>query len=47
MTMSLIPKAKDLFHKLYRKGQPGEGYWAYALSELTDEAVQTGFVQQC
>jgi DNA polymerase-4 len=36
----LIPKAKDLFHKLYRKGQPVR-LLGVRLSELTDEAVQT------
>jgi DNA polymerase-4 len=36
----LIPKAKDLFHKLYRKGQ-GVRLLGVRLSELTDEAVQT------
>lgn len=36
----LIPKAKDLFHKLYRKGQPVR-LMGVRLSELTDEAVQT------
>lgn len=36
----LIPKAKELFHKLYRKGQPIR-LLGVRLSELTDEAVQT------
>lgn len=36
----LIPKAKELFHKLYRKGQPVR-LIGVRLSELTDEAVQT------
>jgi DNA polymerase-4 len=36
----LIPKAKDLFHKLWRKGQPVR-LLGIRLSELTDEAVQT------
>jgi DNA polymerase-4 len=36
----LIPKAKDLFHKLWRKGQPVR-LLGVRLSELTDEAVQT------
>ena len=36
----LIPKAKDLFHKLYRKGEPVR-LLGVRLSELTDEAVQT------
>lgn len=36
----LIPKAKDLFHKLYRKGQAVR-LLGVRLSELTDEAVQT------
>jgi DNA polymerase IV len=36
----LIPVAKDLFHKLYRKGQPVR-LLGVRLSELTDEAVQT------
>jgi len=36
----LIPKAKELFHKLYRKGQPVR-LMGVRLSELTDEAVQT------
>ncbi|THU41279.1 DNA polymerase IV [Niastella caeni] len=36
----LIPKAKDLFNKLYRKGQAVR-LLGVRLSELTDEAVQT------
>jgi len=36
----LIPKAKDLFHKLWRRGQPVR-LLGVRLSELTDEAVQT------
>jgi DNA polymerase-4 len=36
----LITKAKDLFHKLYRKGQPVR-LLGVRLSELVDEAVQT------
>jgi DNA polymerase-4 len=36
----LIPKAKDLFHKLWRRGQPVR-LMGVRLSELTDEAVQT------
>lgn len=36
----LIPQAKELFHKLYRKGQPVR-LLGVRLSELTDEAVQT------
>jgi DNA polymerase-4 len=36
----LIPKAKEMFHKLYRKGQPVR-LMGVRLSELTDEAVQT------
>jgi DNA polymerase-4 len=36
----LIPKAKDLFHKLWRRGQPVR-LMGIRLSELTDEAVQT------
>jgi DNA polymerase-4 len=36
----LIPKAKDLFHKLYRKGQAVR-LLGVRLSELTGEAVQT------
>ncbi|MDE3250181.1 MAG: DNA polymerase IV [Bacteroidota bacterium] len=36
----LIPVAKDLFHKLYRKGQAVR-LMGVRLSELTDEALQT------
>lgn len=36
----LIPVAKDLFHKLYRKGQQIR-LLGVRLSELTDEALQT------
>jgi DNA polymerase-4 len=36
----LIPKAKELFHKLWRQGQPVR-LLGVRLSELTDEAVQT------
>ncbi len=36
----LIPIAKDLFHKLYRKGQAIR-LLGVRLSELTNEAVQT------
>ena len=36
----LIPKAKDLFHKLWRRGEPVR-LLGVRLSELTDEAVQT------
>jgi DNA polymerase-4 len=36
----LIPIAKDLFHKLYRKGQPVR-LLGVRLNELTGEAVQT------
>ena len=36
----LIPKAKEMFHKLYRKGVPVR-LLGVRLSELTDEAVQT------
>lgn len=36
----LIPVAKDLFHKLYRKGQPVR-LLGVRLNELTEEAVQT------
>lgn len=36
----LIPKAKELFHKLWRKGTPVR-LLGVRLSELTDEAVQT------
>ncbi len=40
----LIPQAKDLFHKLYRKGQPVR-LLGVRVSELTDEAVQTNLFQ--
>lgn len=36
----LIPQAKDLFHKLWKKGQPVR-LLGVRLTELTDEAVQT------
>ncbi len=36
----LVPVAKDLFHKLYRKGQPVR-LLGVRLNELTNEAVQT------
>ena len=36
----IIPVAKDLFHKLYRKGKPVR-LLGIRLSELTNEAVQT------
>jgi DNA polymerase-4 len=36
----LIPQAKELFNKLYRKGEPVR-LLGVRLSELTDEAVQT------
>lgn len=36
----LIPQAKELYHKLYRKGHPVR-LLGVRLSELTDEAVQT------
>ncbi len=36
----IIPVAKDLFHKLYRKGQPVR-LLGVRLSELTNEAIQT------
>ncbi|MEO6723543.1 MAG: DNA polymerase IV [Ferruginibacter sp.] len=36
----IIPVAKDLFHKLYRKGQPVR-LLGVRLSELTNEGVQT------
>lgn len=36
----IIPVAKELFHKLYRKGQPIR-LMGVRLSELTNEAVQT------
>ncbi len=40
----LIAKAKELFHKLYRKGEPVRLLGA-RLSELTDEAVQTNLFE--
>lgn len=40
----LIPKAKELFHKLYRKGQAVR-LLGVRLSELTDEAVQTNLFE--
>jgi len=40
----LIAKAKELFHKLYRKGQPIR-LLGVRLSELTGEAVQTNLFQ--
>ena len=40
----LIPKAKELFHKLYRRGQPIR-LLGVRLSELTDEAVQTNLFE--
>jgi DNA polymerase-4 len=36
----IIPVAKDLFHKLYKKGQPVR-LLGVRLSELTNEAIQT------
>ena len=36
----IIPVAKDLFHKLYRKGEPVR-LLGVRLSELTNEAIQT------
>jgi DNA polymerase-4 len=36
----LIPIAKDLFHKLYKKGKPVR-LLGVRLSELTNDAVQT------
>ena len=36
----IIPVAKDLFHKLYRKGHPVR-LLGVRLSELTNEGVQT------
>ena len=36
----LIPKAKELFHRLYKKGQSIR-LLGVRLSELTEEAVQT------
>ena len=40
----LIAKAKELFHKLYRKGQPIR-LMGVRLSELTGEAVQTNLFE--
>src|SRR5580704_5704202 len=40
----LILKAKELFHKLYRKGQPIR-LLGVLLSELTDEAIQTNLFE--
>jgi DNA polymerase-4 len=40
----LIAKAKELFHKLYRAGQPIR-LMGVRLSELTGEAVQTNLFQ--
>ncbi|HTS43803.1 MAG TPA: DNA polymerase IV [Puia sp.] len=40
----LIPQAKELFHKLYRKGQPVR-LLGVRLSELTDEAIQTNLFE--
>jgi DNA polymerase-4 len=40
----LIPKAKELFHKLYRKGHAVR-LLGVRLSELTDEAVQTNLFE--
>jgi DNA polymerase-4 len=40
----LIGKAKELFHKLYRKGQPIR-LMGVRLSELTGEAIQTNLFQ--
>lgn len=40
----LIGKAKELFHKLYRKGQPIR-LLGVRLSELTGEAIQTNLFQ--
>ena len=40
----LIGKAKELFHKLYRKGQPVR-LLGVRLSELTGEAIQTNLFQ--
>jgi DNA polymerase-4 len=36
----LIPKAKELFNKLYRQGEPIR-LLGVKLSELTDDALQT------
>ncbi|PWT75372.1 MAG: DNA polymerase IV [Bacteroidetes bacterium] len=40
----LIPQAKDLFHKLYRKGEPIR-LLGVRLGELTDEALQTNLFE--
>jgi DNA polymerase-4 len=40
----LIAKAKELFHKLYRKGEPVRLLGA-RLSDLTDEAIQTNLFE--
>ncbi|MBS1932802.1 MAG: DNA polymerase IV [Bacteroidetes bacterium] len=40
----LIMKAKELFHKLYRKGEPIR-LLGVRLSELTDEAIQTNLFE--
>ena len=40
----LILKAKELFHKLYRKGEPIR-LLGVRLSELTDEAIQTNLFE--
>jgi DNA polymerase-4 len=40
----LIAKAKELFHKLYRKGQPIR-LLGVRLSELTSEAIQTNLFE--
>src|SRR6185312_1796528 len=40
----LIAKAKELFHKLYRKGTPIR-LMGVRLSELTSEAIQTNLFE--
>jgi DNA polymerase IV len=40
----LIPQAKELFHRLYRKGQPVR-LLGVRLNELTDQAVQTNLFE--
>ena len=40
----LIPKAKELFHRLYHKGEPVR-LLGVRLSELTDQAVQTNLFE--
>ena len=40
----LIPQAKDLFHKLYRKGQPVR-LLGVRLGELTGDAIQTNLFE--